>query len=339
MLKGRIEWLDLFRGVAAILVVLYHFRGYVGIPWFDFGFVAVDLFFVLSGLVLGLKYTSSIDLGMTFREFALVRLKRLYPMTFIAGLFALAMNALGLPSGAWAPASDIGVWTIFLLIPYPSRFKVHGAFPADGPVWSLWAELASNVVWFAIIKHAKRWMPVVGLGSFAAMVYLAWKYQTLDYGAWQGMFTRLASLVRATAWFSVGYWIAIANPRVPVSTSSLLVLLMAAMGLSAAGIRPAWFISVLTAVIGSFLLVSLRHAPAPGKRTARIARWLGMSSFPMYLIHAPAGRLLPLVSNVPAPLALLFVIGTSTLMVTFLNEVAMKMVHRRFSATLASTPN
>ena len=332
MPRGRIEWLDLFRGVAAILVVLYHFRGYIGVPWFDFGFVAVDLFFVLSGLVLGLKYTDSIARGMTLREFATVRMKRLYPMTFIAGLFVSMLNALGLPAGTWAPAADFGAWTVFLLTPYPSQFRARGAFPADGPVWSLWAELVSNVIWFATIRYARRWMPAVGLISLVAMIYLAWKFQTLDYGAWQGPFARLASVLRATAWFSVGYWIAVANPRVPLHALVCVALLLGVMAASAARIQPAWLLSVLTAGVGSVLLIALRHAPAPGERTARIARWLGMASFPMYLVHAPAGRLLPLVSSLPAPVALALVVGTATLIATVMNEASMKWLHRKARA-------
>ena len=338
MLRGRIEWLDLFRGAAALLVVLYHFRGYVGLPWFDFGFVAVDLFFVLSGLVLGLKYTDSIARGLSFREFALLRLKRLYPMTFIAGLFVLVLNQLRLPPGTWAPAADFGAWTIFLLTPFPMRFGlVRGAFPADGPVWSLWAELASNVVWFTTIRHAKRWMPLLGAVTFVAMVCFAWRNHSLDYGAWQGVIPRLSSVVRATAWFSVGYWVAVANPSVSVPPALLLLLLLSVMAASVAGIQPAWLVSVTTAGVGSVLLISLSHAPPPGRRTARMARWLGMASFPMYLVHAPAGRLLPLVSSLPAPMALALVVGAATLLATLLNEAAMKWLHRRPIAAASAT--
>ncbi len=338
MLRGRIEWLDMFRGVAAILVVLYHFREYVGLPWLEFGFVAVDLFFVLSGVVLGLRYAESIEHGMPFRDFALARLKRLYPMTFIAGLFVVMLDLLGLPSGIWAPASDFGAWTVFLLIPYPSHLKVRGAFPADGPVWSLWAELASNVVWFVAVRLAGRWMQILGTASFLAMLYLAWKFQTLDYGAWQGLFTRFASLVRATAWFSVGYWIAIANPRVPAPPPLLLAVLAAAMAASASGVRPAWLVSVITVGVGSLLIASLRRAAPPGRSVARIARWLGMASFPMYLVHAPAGRLLPLVPGMAHPVALVLVIGTSTVLATLLNEAAMRALHRKKSPLPAPVP-
>jgi peptidoglycan/LPS O-acetylase OafA/YrhL len=202
----------------------------------------------------------------------------------------------------------------------------------------LWAELASNAVWFATIRHARRWMPALGLGTFAAMIWFAWRYQTLDYGAWQGVIARFSSLVRATAWFSVGYAIAMAKPRVPASPLFFLALLLSVMAASAAGIRPRWVVSVATAGVGSFLLAALRDAPPPGRGLSQVARWLGMASFPMYLIHAPAGRLLPLVSFLPAPLALVLVMGSATVVATLLNEAAMRWLHRRPVPAPAAAP-
>ena len=81
-LKNRIAWLDLFRGFAAITIVVYHYRYYLGLRTFEFGLLAVDGFFVLSGIVLAMKYTDAIAEGMSFQAFSAARVKRLYPMMF-----------------------------------------------------------------------------------------------------------------------------------------------------------------------------------------------------------------------------------------------------------------
>ena len=46
--KDRISSLDIFRGIAIIAVVFYHFDGYL-----PYGYLGVDLFFVISGLLVG----------------------------------------------------------------------------------------------------------------------------------------------------------------------------------------------------------------------------------------------------------------------------------------------
>lgn len=56
----RYEILDGLRGVAALLVILYHFgEGFATSPvdqWMNHGYLAVDFFFVLSGFVIGYAY-------------------------------------------------------------------------------------------------------------------------------------------------------------------------------------------------------------------------------------------------------------------------------------------
>ena len=81
----RYYTLDGMRGVAAIIVVIGHASGLLSpIPpprlW-----LAVDLFFILSGFVLGGIYEPRFSNGMGVREFMLHRYIRLYPL-WIVGL-------------------------------------------------------------------------------------------------------------------------------------------------------------------------------------------------------------------------------------------------------------
>jgi len=332
MNDGRIEWFDLFRGCAAILVVIFHFDAFLGVPWFEFGFVAVDLFFVLSGVVLGLKYSEAIGNSLSFGKFAAIRLKRLYPMAFIAGVFIILLNWCGVPGRSWPPAANFGAWSVLLITPYPYFVGLHGAFPADAPLWSLWAELIVNALWFAVMKFRRRWMAALTAISCLGMVLLAWRLHTLNYGGTPGLAVRLESIVRAFAWFGVGYWIAMKRPALPTPAALLLLAVVMTMVVSAFDVQPAWLVSMATAVCGTLLLAKLMSTRPPGPGIARLSYYLGMASFPLYLIHAPAARLLTYMPRDMAPwLQLLIVVGGATVVATWLNEVAVRLVRAAFN--------
>lgn len=82
--QGRLLPLDSLRAIAALAVLLYHYtRGYeeiVGphsapVPGFAFGYLGVELFFVISGFVIAWTLQRSVSLA----DFAFGRIARLYP--------------------------------------------------------------------------------------------------------------------------------------------------------------------------------------------------------------------------------------------------------------------
>ncbi len=86
--KPRYELLDGLRGVAAMLVIWYHFfEGFATSPtdqMMNHGYLAVDFFFVLSGFVIGYAYDGRWKSGLTPGRFMLRRVVRLQPMVVLA---------------------------------------------------------------------------------------------------------------------------------------------------------------------------------------------------------------------------------------------------------------
>ena len=89
MNKSRLDCIQVLRGIAALLVVLFHFRHYIndvypikdlGDRLFLFGEAGVDLFFVISGFII--VYSSSNKNDNTFLHFIIKRFFRLYPLYF-----------------------------------------------------------------------------------------------------------------------------------------------------------------------------------------------------------------------------------------------------------------
>ena len=86
--------LDALRGVAALMVVWYHFfEAFASSPLdqrFNHGYMAVDFFFILSGFVIGYAYDNRWQKGeLTTGGFFKRRLIRLHPMVVLGAVIGV----------------------------------------------------------------------------------------------------------------------------------------------------------------------------------------------------------------------------------------------------------
>jgi peptidoglycan/LPS O-acetylase OafA/YrhL len=145
---GVFRSLQLGRFAAASAVVLYHIyldspnRSFFGTT-FDFGFLGVDFFFVLSGFII--LYIHWDDIGQTQRigSFALKRFTRLYPTYFILLSFAVALLLLMPHYGLPQFHNPSFILTNYALLP-------TNGDPILGLSWTLQHELAFYML-FAIL--------------------------------------------------------------------------------------------------------------------------------------------------------------------------------------------
>ena len=89
--KNHYDILDGLRGVAAVLVVVFHlFESFTGgnhlIQVINHGYLSVDFFFVLSGFVVGYAYDDRWG-KMTIGGFFKRRIIRLHPMVVHHGIY------------------------------------------------------------------------------------------------------------------------------------------------------------------------------------------------------------------------------------------------------------
>lgn len=78
--------LESLRGIAACLVILFHSpftAGEKNLSFISNSYLFVDFFFVLSGFVIALAYSSRISEGLTFKSYIILRLGRVYPLHVI----------------------------------------------------------------------------------------------------------------------------------------------------------------------------------------------------------------------------------------------------------------
>ena len=72
------------RGMAAIAILIYHAEKYLGMQLLPNAYLAVDLFFLLSGFVIAHNYDGKFTGGMSLTNFMVQRLIRLYPCFLLA---------------------------------------------------------------------------------------------------------------------------------------------------------------------------------------------------------------------------------------------------------------
>jgi len=146
--RDRITVLDMLRGVAALIVVIWHFRWYFTtpfpkllLPFYLGGWAAVDLFFVISGFILTKIYYSETPKSGELKEFAIHRFARIYPLHFLTLIVVAALIAIsgqpGLYSGYRANDLYHFILNLFLLQWAGDSF--------NAPSWSISTEMFANV--------------------------------------------------------------------------------------------------------------------------------------------------------------------------------------------------
>ncbi|MGA8939854.1 MAG: acyltransferase [Acidobacteriaceae bacterium] len=177
----KFENLDALRGVAAILIVVFHIRPLFGnSPLFGRAYLAVDLFFMLSGFVLSFAYQQKLDNGLPTTTFLKLRLIRLYPL-YLIGLFlgfiytATQVHYQHSSPGMLGSFLMLVPALFFLPIPAPTSLP-NVAFPYDLPAWSLFSELIANLLHALLLrKRSTRTLLIalVFLELFSAELHCA----------------------------------------------------------------------------------------------------------------------------------------------------------------------
>lgn len=171
--KPRFEILDGLRGVAAIIVVLFHlFETYSKGPSYQIinhGYLAVDFFYVLSGFVIGYAYDDRWG-RMTTWGFFKRRLIRLQPMvilgTLIGAFWFYFGDAPEFPLVIHTPWWKLLLLTILgcIMFPTPPSMDIRGwkeVNSLNGAQWSLLWEYIGNVIYALFIRRFGKAVLVV----------------------------------------------------------------------------------------------------------------------------------------------------------------------------------
>ena len=300
------------RGIAATAVFIRHFSPFMASRFYH-SYLAVDLFFMLSGFVLGTVYDGPLRTRtLSVYTFVKLRITRLYPLFFLGSLTGLIASLLTVTYwgshltsyAAWLPGTPVTSLTaafLFSLLMLPSIFSAT-LFPLNGPAWTLFYEIIANG-FYAFIRPYLSWrslsfvVVLCGCGILACALI----YRSIDVGFfWKDM---PAGFTRTAYSFSMGLLLAEARKKSFVAlwaqqnsfiAIGILVLVGSFLAMpSYAGFDPYYD---LIAVFLLFPVLVLSATLYEAKvEYIKIFNVLGKTSYGVYILHVPFSALIAII--------------------------------------------
>lgn len=292
MTRARVYEIDLLRFLAALAIVLFHcsYRGQAAdeltvlsypalAPVFKYGYLGVELFFMISGFVI-LMTAANRSLG----EFVIARMVRLYPAFWVCcTLTFLVMLAIGEPPHSASLARYLANMTML------SGFV--GVTSIDGAYWSLFVEiqfyaLVAILLGSGYLHRAETFLVLWVGASIVLVIHPVWFLGSLlitDYSAffiagatcfliWSKGLSPTRAAVVTCAW---GLALAQSLHKVQAFARHFNTSFNAYI-----------VIGIVTLFFAIMVMIALRRTAFEGRQW-----WLflGSISYPLYLLHQNIG--------------------------------------------------
>jgi peptidoglycan/LPS O-acetylase OafA/YrhL len=288
MEKNRIEFLDGLRGVAIFFVLLFH--AYIRwpniIPYgnrfasvlpFKYGFLGVQLFFLISGFVI----LMSLDKSRNFTSFIYKRWLRLFPAMAVATILIYLTSSFlhERPSGIPGKYSIIpGLFFIDpLWIELVTRYQI---IPIEGSFWSLFVEVKFYLVFGMLYFMLGREKAIASL-VFLFLISVALPFYPNFY---IGKIAFLLSFDHF-GWFAAGCYAYLYLVSRQIKLLAAFVII--------AGIQLYHLTNDVYALFAGIVIIMTFLIPVYFTGIKRIFEnrvflFLGFISYPLYLIHENA---------------------------------------------------
>ena len=309
--------LDGVRGIAILLVIVYHFSSSLGVLGFAspvltflrFGWCGVDVFFALSGfLITGILLDTKSSPGY-FRNFYTRRVLRIFPL-YYGSLLIVFLLRVALPdAGVWGVHDELGspgsmLWPVLYLQNFAIFLRGSSVTGVTTHYWSLAVEEHFYLVWPLLVWLATR-QQVLLLAIAAAALSITSRFVLHVHGADLDALFGLTPLrldglaigaIAAVAIRGQGglnavrrwAWSALALSGV------LLVGLLAFRHVTNQADPAIWVFGypLVATMTAAALIVGMTGGPLGRVLSLSPLRWLGKYSFGLYVWHPIVGMIL-----------------------------------------------
>lgn len=304
-MKKRIPELDGLRGIAILLVVSFHYlnnqliqsenlwgRAIARIT--SFGWVGVDLFFVLSGFLIGNILIRTRDSERYFSTFYIRRFLRIVPNYYLLLVIFLIIGAIPYFTTNYFLTGNnvIPSWSYFAMLHnlFMANLKNLGN-DALSVTWSIGIEEQFYLIFpFLLFFVKKKWMPVV-----LVLIIIAAPLFRIQYEHWIPPYVLLFCRMDALAFGMLAAYF-YESGQVPILTQkfkriviailiiSLLICLILFVKYNDLGI---WRNTLLSIIFCISIIFSLAERPSWYRTFLRngMLRWIGTISYSLYLFH------------------------------------------------------
>lgn len=290
--RQHFEILDGLRGIAAVVVVIFHFMEVV-FPDYSKnfagrGFLAVDFFFCLSGFVIAYAYDDRMA-KMSIKDFFRARLIRLHPLVILGtvmGLITFLFDPFMAPPAAYGfGKTALILLTSFLLIPFPVMpERYFNLFSFNAPSWSLFWEYVANIFYGLILWRVNRYvLMVLAFVAAIALGFTAYRAGNLMGGWGKDSFTD--GCARLSYSFLAGMLIYRFRLIMPnrLGFPGLTLLLLIALFLPY--FPNNWAVELFVVLFYFPLLISLGAGARLVSSLQRLCVFSGKISYPLYMTH------------------------------------------------------
>jgi peptidoglycan/LPS O-acetylase OafA/YrhL len=291
-MRQKIPQLDAVRGIAILVVLVHNLNGFSFPPLSlitNYGWMGVDLFFVLSGFLITGILLDSRSSENYFRNFYARRCLRIWPLYYCALLLMFVIIPLALPQDAPEIFRRSSPWWSYPF--FLQNFLVAGPALAVGPLGVSWS-LAVEELFYLVWPFFVRFLSTGRLQFLAWFVLLAspplrlflltrhWIIYSNPFCRLDGMMAGalLAILVRKSGF----------RPGQRIQLAWVLFLIGVPLAISTAAYGVLWLaFSMAVLASASFVYLALFAANAWFRAllTNRFLMFSGTISYGLYLLH------------------------------------------------------
>jgi peptidoglycan/LPS O-acetylase OafA/YrhL len=377
--KQHFEILDGLRGVAAMVVVMFHIcetwnGGDHARQIINHGYLAVDFFFMLSGFVVAYAYDDRWHPAggqprMTVLGFFKRRIIRLQPMLVMGNvlgalLFYLSASPKIFPLVAATPVSRLILIAAIgcTVIPIPISMDIRGwqeMHPLAGTAWSLFFEYIANIAYaLGLRKASNRVLLVLAALSAAVLThYLVTTPRGDITGGWSVNAMELKiGFIRLVYPFLAGMLLQRMHKRIRVPNAFLwcsllliLTLILPRFGTATTPWKNGLYEALVIILVFPAIVAMGAGEQGNGRAANGLCRFLGAISYPLYITHYSLiyiytawvydGKLTP-AQGVVWGVALFFTaVAIAYACLKLYDEPVRRWLNRRFLVTGTSTPS
>lgn len=305
MEQHRAPGLDTLRGCAILSVLIFHYFNNTSlfrVPsllWLQdltsHTFLGVDLFFVLSGFLIGGSLMASRDNATYFSAYFARRIGRIFPLYYAWLAIFLLMMAVGAgrlgPAFQWLLVTDgIPIWSYFTF--------TQNFFAAQQQSWgAIWLvvtwSLAIEMQFYVLIAIAIYFTPVryVGVLSLGVIAATVWFRRHGGYDDFSKLVITQTRIDMAFAGVFSAWLMRAASLREFVARNAITMRIVSVALIAFLNVNYVYGLGIAllpvrdTLIAFAFAVVAFSQGEGSASPATRFVRWCGVRCYGIYIFH------------------------------------------------------